>query len=135
MLRRFGSQIRDQWMGALALFLVLGGGTAYAVTEIDRDSVRSRHIADNQVKSIDVKNDDLNGVDIDESSLGSVPFAEEANAANTALSAGNADTLDSLDSTSFQARVSQSCAVGSAIRSIAADGSVTCQSASSPPAR
>lgn len=132
MLRKFGSHIRDQWMGALALFLVLGAGTAHAVTQIDRDSVKSKHIVDNQVKSIDVANGSLNGVDIDESSLGSVPFAEEANTANSAMQAGDAGTLDSLDSAAFQARVSQACTAGSAIRSIAADGSVTCQSTSQP---
>jgi hypothetical protein len=30
MLRRVGSHVRNQWMGALALFLVLAGGGAYA---------------------------------------------------------------------------------------------------------
>ena len=54
MLRRFFSQVRAQWMGGLALFLVLGGGTAYAVTQIDRDSVKSKHIVNGQVKSPDL---------------------------------------------------------------------------------
>ena len=72
MLRRFVSQLRDQWMGALALFLVLSGGTAYAVTQIDRNSVKSKHIVDGQVKSSDVQDDGLTGVDIDESGLESL---------------------------------------------------------------
>jgi hypothetical protein len=38
----------------------------------------------------------------------------------------NAETLDGLDSSAFQARVSGSCAVGSSVRTIAADGTVTC---------
>jgi hypothetical protein len=54
MLRTFGSHIRNQWIGALALFLVLGGGTAYAVTHLDKDSVRSQHIVDGQVKPKDL---------------------------------------------------------------------------------
>lgn len=54
MLRKFFSQLRAQWMGALALFLVLSGGTAYAVTQIDRDSVKSKHIVNGQVKSPDL---------------------------------------------------------------------------------
>ena len=39
----------------------------------------------------------------------------------------NADRLDSLDSTQLQRRVSGACAVGSAIRSISANGSVSCE--------
>ncbi len=54
MVRRLASHIRDQWIGALALFLVLGGGTAYAVTHLDKDSVRSKHIVDGQVKPKDL---------------------------------------------------------------------------------
>ncbi len=30
MLRTLGSHVRNQWMGALSLFLVLTGGVAYA---------------------------------------------------------------------------------------------------------
>ncbi len=32
MLRKVGRHLRDQWMGATALFLVLCGGTAYAAS-------------------------------------------------------------------------------------------------------
>ena len=75
MLHKFGSHLRNQWMGALALFLVLGSGTAYAVTQIDKNSVKSKHIVDNQVRSIDVEDNGLTGVDVDESSLDSADFA------------------------------------------------------------
>ena len=54
MLRTFASYLRRQWMGALALFLVLSGGTAFAVTQIDRNSVKSKHIVDGQVKEADL---------------------------------------------------------------------------------
>ncbi len=54
MLRTLGSHLRNQWIGSLALFLVLGGGTAYAVTQIDSNSVRSQHIANGQVKPNDL---------------------------------------------------------------------------------
>jgi len=89
MLRRVGLHLRHQWMGAVALFLVLSSGTAYAVTQIDRNSVKSKHIVNGQVKSSDVEDDGVTGVDIDESSLDSVP------------SAGDAGTLDNKDSTDF----------------------------------
>jgi hypothetical protein len=54
MLRKFGSHLRNQWIGTLALFLVLGGGTAYAVTQIDRNSVKSKQIVNGQVKEADL---------------------------------------------------------------------------------
>ena len=53
-MRKFFSLLRTQWMGALALFLVLTGGTAYAVTQIDRNSVKSKHIVNGQVKGNDL---------------------------------------------------------------------------------
>lgn len=54
LLRRFGSQLRDQWLGAVALILVLGTGTAYAVTRLEADSVKSRHLVDGQVREVDM---------------------------------------------------------------------------------
>ncbi len=69
MLRKLGSHLRNQWAGVLALFLVLGGGTAYAVTQIDRNSVKSKHIVNGQVKSADVADNGLTGADVDEGTL------------------------------------------------------------------
>jgi len=64
----------------VALFVALGG-SAYAVTQIDRNSVKSKHIAPNEAK----------GVDIDEATLKQVPAAADA------------DTLDGSDSAAYQA--------------------------------
>jgi hypothetical protein len=85
MIRKLGSQIRNQWIGTLALFLVLGGGTAFAASgAIDGplpgvDQVGSLDIIDGQVLNADigkkqvnsgtVKDDSLTGDDINESSL------------------------------------------------------------------
>ena len=85
------AHLRAQWMGALALFLVLAGGTAYAAntigsSDIINGQVKSADIGNNQVRSIDVTNDGLTGVDILESSLATVP---------------DADTLDGRDSKDF----------------------------------
>jgi hypothetical protein len=97
-------------VASLALFLVLSGGTAVALT--GSNTVFSDDIVDNQVGTADVRNDTLagggltaadlapgsvagsevkdnsvTGADVKESSLGRVPLA------------GNANSLDGLDST------------------------------------
>ena len=71
-----------------ALFVALGG-SAYAVTTLDRNSVKSKHIVNGQVKSADVANDGLTGTDVNESRLGRVPTAADA------------ERLDDLDSSDF----------------------------------
>ena len=69
-------------ISTLCLVLVLGGGTAYAVTQIDANSVKSKHIVNDQVKSVDVRDDTLQGgglqgSDIQEATLGVVPDADK----------------------------------------------------------
>ena len=66
---RFFVHLRAQWMGALALFLVIAGGTAYAAntigsTDIINGQVKSADIGTGQVQSIDVKDESLSGADI-----------------------------------------------------------------------
>ena len=56
MLARLLAHLRGQWMGALALFLVLTGGVAYAA-----NTVFSSDIVNDQVFSADVRNDTLAG--------------------------------------------------------------------------
>lgn len=93
-------------LGLIALFIALGAG-AYAAG-LAPDSVKSKHIKDGQVKSVDVQDDGLTGADIDEDSVGEVPSATGADSANFATSAGSAttagdaDQLDGKDSTQFQ---------------------------------
>jgi len=74
-------------VATLALFLVLSGGTAVALT--GSNTVFSDDIVNGQVKGVDVLDGTLTGGDVKESSLGKVPQA------------GNADTVDGLDSTHF----------------------------------
>ena len=74
---------RISW-GALALFLVIAGGTAYAANtigsaDIINGQVKSVDIGDNQVQSADVRDDTLpngglTGADVRENTL-SVPTA------------------------------------------------------------
>jgi hypothetical protein len=66
MLARLLVQLRQQWMGALALFLVLTGGVAYAANtvfseDIVNGEVKSVDIGNNQVRSADVRDDTLAG--------------------------------------------------------------------------
>ena len=51
MLSKLARQIRQQWIGSLALFLVLAGGTAYAT-----GTIGSADVIDNSLQSIDLKN-------------------------------------------------------------------------------
>ena len=79
-------------VSVIALLAALGLGTAWA---LERNSVRSQHIVNGQVKTADVANDDtakaltgedvsnagggsLGTADIDESSLGTVPSSNSA---------------------------------------------------------
>jgi hypothetical protein len=73
MARKVLAHVRNQWMGALALFLVIAGGTAYAANtigsaDIINGQVKSADIGTGQVQSIDVKNDGLTGADIEDNS-------------------------------------------------------------------
>lgn len=63
------------------VFAVGGGGVAAAAALVPANSVGSRHIINNSVKSVDVKNDNLTGTDINEGTLGQVPSANSANSA------------------------------------------------------
>jgi hypothetical protein len=94
-------------VATLALFLALGG-SAWALS---RNSVGPRQIKPNAVRSSDVKNEAIKGVDVNEATLGEVPAAgtaqsahsaglaqiaksaEAAESAQTALHASDADTV------------------------------------------
>jgi hypothetical protein len=62
MFRRLASHVRDQWMGALALFLVLTGGSAFALA------------GSNTVFSDDIVNGQVKGTDVNESTLSATPL-------------------------------------------------------------
>jgi hypothetical protein len=66
MLARILGHLRAQWMGALALFLVLAGGVAYGAntvfsSDIVDGEVRTADIGNQQVRSADVRDDSLTG--------------------------------------------------------------------------
>lgn len=77
---------------AALVIAVVGGGTAVAASVVPANSVGSRQIINNAVKSIDIKDDSLTGTDILEGSLAQVPSAANADNATNALNASNATT-------------------------------------------
>ena len=70
MIRKAHAHVRAQWMGALALFLVIAGGTAYAAdtvgsADVIDNSLLSTDLKNNQaVRSADVRTEGLTGADI-----------------------------------------------------------------------
>jgi hypothetical protein len=123
--------IRNNLVGYVAVFLALCGG-AYA-SSLRPNSVRSKQIKDGQVMNPDlgaaavtadkVSANALGGDQIDEASLGEVPTA---GVAAQATSAGNAAQLGGQNPAAFQQRVSGTCPVGQAVKSIAVEGVVGC---------
>ncbi len=93
--------------------LVFGAsGVGYATHVATRDSVVSTSIRDGQVKGRDlshgavdsarVRDDSLSGADINEATLGTVPFAAVADSADSAGVAGTAGTADAVDGMSMK---------------------------------
>lgn len=84
-----GSRLRRHFTFAnvaagLALFLALSGG-AYAIF-IPKNAIRSKHLAPNAAK----------GVDVHEATLGTVPSANRANTAGSATNATNAQNAQTV---------------------------------------
>jgi hypothetical protein len=74
-------------LSAVALFVALGG-TAVAAT-FGNNSVKSRHIVDNKVKSKDLKDGKaVQGADVTDGSMASVDLANEARGAYGRVDAG-----------------------------------------------
>jgi hypothetical protein len=69
-------QLRSQWMGVLALLLVLTGGTAYAAkVNLPKNTVKARHIAPNAVGRSELANDAVSGAEVEDGSLAADDFA------------------------------------------------------------
>ena len=82
-------------IACLALFVALGG-VGYAAATIGSaaivdNSIRSKDVRNNDLRGKDVRTNTLKGADVDESSLGKVPSAANADSAATAAHATNAD--------------------------------------------
>jgi len=81
-------------MSTIAVFLVLGGATAFAASQLGKNSVGSKQlkknavtaakIKSNAVTPAKIKDNAVNGAKVDESTLSQVPSAATAGSANTA---------------------------------------------------
>ena len=92
MLTKFVVQLRQQALGALALFIVLGG-TSYAVAtnsigsaEIRNNSIRAKDIRDGQVSSADVRNASLQAGDFKAGQLPPGPAGPPGEAGSPGIS-------------------------------------------------
>lgn len=77
-------------VASLSLFLVLGGGAAYAASHLAKNSVGTKQLKANSVTGAKVRDGSLTGVDVDASTLGQVPSAKSAASAPPAGPAGGA---------------------------------------------
>lgn len=105
--------LRNNVVGYVALFLALTAG-AYAAG-LPKNSVKSKQIKNGQVRAADIGPGAVDGSKVADDTL------------------TGADVLEaSLDRAVVQTRVSGGCDAGSSIRSIAADGSVACETPDLP---
>lgn len=88
------------FISCLALFVALSG-TSYAVVVLPKNSVGTKQLRNNAVKSAKIADNQVTGADVNEATLGQVPSAASAGSANTANTAGTAGLLDGIDSTGF----------------------------------
>lgn len=103
-------------MSTIAVFLVLGGATALAASQLGKSSVGSKQlkknavtaakIKSNAVTTAKIKNNAVNGSKVDESTLSQVPSAAMASTAGSANTAGVASKVNGVSVTKISARSS-----------------------------
>jgi hypothetical protein len=99
-------------MSSLAVFLVLGGATAFAATKIGakdlkagavktskiaKEAVTTAKVRNNAINGAKVLDGSLTGADINAATLGTVPKATEAASAGSASKAGNAQNANTVN--------------------------------------
>jgi len=90
-------------VATLALFIAVGGASAFAATQLKKNSVGTKQIKNNAVTAskikrgtitgAQIKNGSLNGTQINASTLGTVPAAQTANTAQIADTAQTANSV------------------------------------------
>src|SRR5262249_49365273 len=90
-MKKIGSKLTYANVTAtVALFLVLGGGAAFAASHLGKNSVGTKQLKNNAVTTKKIKNGAVTGAKVKVSSLPPVPNAVHASLAS---SAGNAETV------------------------------------------
>jgi hypothetical protein len=74
-------------VSTLCLFLLLGGGAAFAATQLKKNSVGTKQIKNGAVTGAKIKKGTITGTNINLAKLGTVPSASNATTANTASTA------------------------------------------------
>jgi hypothetical protein len=65
-------------VATLALFIAIGGATAFAATQLAKNSVGTKQLKNNAVTTAKIKNGAVTGTKVKSSSLGTVPSATNA---------------------------------------------------------
>src|SRR5438045_1720345 len=74
---RLRNHVRSNAYGLLAVFIAIGG-TAYATSQLPKNSVGTKQLRKNAVTGAKVKDKTLTGADINLAKLGRVPSAKNA---------------------------------------------------------
>jgi hypothetical protein len=80
-------------IATLALFIAIGGASAFAASKLAKNSVGTKQIKNGSVTGIKIKKGTITGTNINLAKLGTVPSAANAATANTATTAGTANAL------------------------------------------
>lgn len=140
-MKRLGGKLTySNVVATIALFIAVGGASAFAATQLKKNSVGTTQIKNNAVTETKIKNGSvtaakvksasLTGTQINASTLGTVPNATHASNADSATNAGQ---LGGMPASGYQLRVNGNCGGGSAINAVNQDGSVGCASTGGPP--
>ncbi len=84
-------------MSSIAVFLVLAGGTAFAASQLGKNSVGSKQLKKNAVTAAKIKKGAVTGAKVNEASLSQVPSAATAVSAATAGTAGTAANANAVN--------------------------------------
>jgi hypothetical protein len=71
-------------MSSLVVFLILGGGAAFAATKLGKNSVGTKQIKNQAVTAAKIKKQTITGTQVNLAKLGTVPSATSATTASTA---------------------------------------------------
>jgi hypothetical protein len=120
-------------MSSIAVFLILGGATAFAAKKIGTSQLKASAVTTGKIKkeavtTAKIKNDAATGAKVKESTLGQVPSALDA---TNATNAGNANTVNGRSVTKIFAKIPPSTT-----RTVGAFGgysiNVTCSAGGNP---